>query len=83
MRVVIIPWDEPTFYGTSEEACRIAHADCPEPRPSAVAEMELVKRFLRAHGFPEATVTDARSIDEVLRHIDHWIVRRDGRPRAH
>lgn len=79
IRVAIIPWDEPAFHAAVQDACRLAHRQCPEP-PSAAGEMDLAQHFLRCQGFPRATVTDARSVDEFVRHIDHWIVRRDGAP---
>ena len=84
IKVRLDPWDDPSFHAAFEGACDRVRGEGIELDSRAAAERTEV--LLRAAGYPEASVDyESRTVDEVLLHVAHWIVRRSapampGRP---
>lgn len=70
----ITPWDDPAFVKAFEHAWEAVE---PSGIPDGAAG-PAVERRLREAGYPDATVTVWRSVDEALERRAHWQVRRDG-----
>jgi hypothetical protein len=76
LRTELIPWDDPAFvraYQTLHE--RVLGEGLMINGPKAAARLE---ELMRAAGYPRASVTVDRTVDDALRHAARWTVRRDG-----
>jgi hypothetical protein len=75
IRATLTPWDDLAFNRTYEAARREAS----ETEGGDGLHMAiLVERLLREYGYPGATVTVERTVEEALAQTEHWVVRRDG-----
>ena len=72
----ITPWDDAAFVRAFERARdEVRTLDDHPGGPILAAE---VQGRLRAAGYPRATVTAVRTVEEALEHVAHWEVCRDG-----
>lgn len=79
LRLSIWPWDDADFVRAVEDACQRATVSN-DVEPYSIAAAELAERELRDRGYHEASVIDARTLDEAVALVGHWQVLRDGMP---
>jgi hypothetical protein len=70
----ITPWDDREFVRAYEHAREAVHQEELGDGPAAAAE---VQRRLREAGYPDARVDVARTVEEAIDQVSHWVVSRD------
>ncbi len=76
VKAALVPWDDQEFVLAYERAH--AEVETAGPSPEGIEAAGRVQALLRARGYPLARVEVARTVDEALRHVAHWTIRRDG-----
>ena len=71
----ITPWDDGAFVRAYEQVREAVHQEELGDGPAAAAE---VQRRLREAGYPHARVDVARTAEEAIDQVSHWVVNRDG-----
>jgi hypothetical protein len=71
----ITPWDDSEFVRAYEQAREVVHREELGDGPAAAAE---VQRRLHEAGYPHARVDVARTAEEAIGGVSHWVVNRDG-----
>jgi hypothetical protein len=74
LMMAIEPWDDPDFRGAAERALAELRARGPDVASEAGAAA--LETRLRQIGYPHATVSTHRSVDDALAHRARFIVRR-------
>ncbi len=80
VRIGYLPRLDHAFQAAIERACLAASltgVDIDTPDAALIAE-----DHLRSHGYPNAAISLARSVQDYRNRISRWHVRRDGRPGA-
>jgi hypothetical protein len=78
VRIGLVPRLDLTFRAAMEQACiaaSLAGVDIDTPEAALIVE-----EHLRSHGYPNAEISLARSVDDYRSRVSNWLVRRDGRP---
>jgi hypothetical protein len=71
----VIDWDDIPFREAVDTAWRqVRHGQVNSDSTTAAAHLQLL---VRAAGYPSATVTVQKTVDEALKHIAHFEVRRE------
>ncbi len=76
VRSRVVPWDDEGFVRTYEEARRTALSEGLEVNGPKAAQR--VEDLLHGAGYPQASVECERTVEEAMRRIAIWTVRRDG-----
>ena len=76
VRSRVVPWDDQPFVHAYEGARRTAVSEGLEINGPKAARR--VEELLHAAGYPRATVSSERTVEEAMRRIAIWTVRRDG-----
>jgi hypothetical protein len=76
VRSRVVPWDDERFLHAYEGARRTALGEGLEVNGPKAARR--VEDLLHAAGYPQASVECERTVEEAMRRIAIWTVRRDG-----